>query len=384
MGKSDSDGYGGRGNYSQQDSQFSSASSGGSAGRYGDGNLARTNSSSTEVNRSDLFGGAQNRYAPDRGNAYASKSEGAQGDRYGNGNLARTNSSSTEVNRSDLFGGAQSRYGSGQGSAYGARQRPAQDGRFGQSGQSAVSGVDSGAYGGYGEQRELTEEEREEQQLEGTKDEIKQTREETLQSTNRTLQMMYQTVEVGQGTLAQLASQGERLQNAERNMDLAENYNAVGLDKAKELQTVNRSMFAVHVSNPFTAKKRAAARDQEVMDRHRMEKEARETTRRNHYQEAQTVAQSFRDMDINRDAPQSYSRVPREQNKYIFAEEGESEDEKEDAINRNLDEMGRVVGAIKGIATQTSVVLDQQIGVVDRLASKVRFVFCCSSFKIRF
>jgi len=235
-----------------------------------------------------------------------------------------------------------------------------------------VSAVDSGPYGGYGEQRELTEEEKEEQQIQATKAQIGQVRDQSLQSTNRTLQMMYQSIETGRGTLSQLGSQGERLQNAERNMDLADNYNAVGLDKTKELQTVNRSMFSVHVANPFTAKKRAAARDQEVMDRHRSEKDQREATRRAHYEEAQTVEQSFRGMDLNQQAPQSYSRVPREQNKYVFADEDESADEKEDAINRNLDEMYMAAGTLKSLASQTGVVLDQQNQVIDRIGAKVR------------
>ncbi|PKS10458.1 hypothetical protein jhhlp_002209 [Lomentospora prolificans] len=325
LAKSDSDSYRGGDNYSQG-SQSSYGSSSGPGGRYGNGNsgnngnLERTNSSSTEVNRGELFGGAQNRYNPERGNVYK-------------------------------------------------QQPPQDDQRYGQ-GKSAVAGGSSASYGGYGEQRELTEEEQEEQKVQNTMAQTSEVRNESIQSQHRTLQHMYQSIETGRGTLSMLASQGERLQNAERNMDLADNYNAVGFDKTKELQTVNRSMFSVHVSNPFTAKKRAAARDQEVMDRHRMEKEQREATRRNHYSETQTVEQSFRALEVNDPPPATYTRVPREQNKYIFADEDSDEDRKEQQINDNLDEMFRATTTMKGIATQLGTVLDQQVGVVDRLGAK--------------
>ncbi|CAI4216622.1 unnamed protein product [Parascedosporium putredinis] len=271
VSKGDSDSYGGRSNYSQS-SQPSYGSSGSTGGRYGGGNdgrgqLGRNDSTSTEANRGDLFGGAQNRYNAERGNAY--------------------------------------RDGPPQNQNQG-------DQRFGQ-GKSAVSAVDSGPYGG---------------------------------------------------------SQGERLQNAERNMDLADNYNAVGLDKTKELQTVNRSMFSVHVANPFTAKKRAAARDQEVMDRHRSEKDQREATRRAHYEESQAVEQSFRGMDLNQQPAPSYARPTRENNKFIFAEEDSDEERKEDAINNNLDEMFHLTTTLKSLATQTGSVLDQQNRVIDRIGAK--------------
>lgn len=328
VSKGDSDSYGGRSNYSQS-SQPSYGSSGSTGGRYGGGNdgrgqLGRNDSTSTEANRGDLFGGAQNRYNAERGNAY--------------------------------------RDGPPQNQNQG-------DQRFGQ-GKSAVSAVDSGPYGGYGEQRELTEEEKEEQKLQASKQELSQTRDESLQSTNRSMQLMYQTIETGRGTLSQLGSQGERLQNAERNMDLADNYNAVGLDKTKELQTVNRSMFSVHVANPFTAKKRAAARDQEVMDRHRSEKDQREATRRAHYEESQAVEQSFRGMDLNQQPAPSYARPTRENNKFIFAEEDSDEERKEDAINNNLDEMFHLTTTLKSLATQTGSVLDQQNRVIDRIGAK--------------
>jgi hypothetical protein len=39
-------------------------------------------------------------------------------------------------------------------------------------------------------------------------------------------------------------------------------------------------MFAVHVSNPFTAKSRAQQRDNDIMERHRNDRDVRDATRK--------------------------------------------------------------------------------------------------------
>lgn len=46
-----------------------------------------------------------------------------------------------------------------------------------------------------------------------------------------------------------------------------QNHNRAAEDKAKELKKLNRSMFAVHVSNPFTASSRAQQADMDVLER---------------------------------------------------------------------------------------------------------------------
>lgn len=50
-------------------------------------------------------------------------------------------------------------------------------------------------------------------------------------------------------------------------MHLYQNHNRSAEDKAKELKKLNRSMFAVHVSNPFTASSRAQQADMDVLER---------------------------------------------------------------------------------------------------------------------
>ncbi|KAL2113885.1 hypothetical protein VUR80DRAFT_2010 [Thermomyces stellatus] len=281
------------------------------------------------------------------------------------GGLDRTDSTSTDADRGNLFGGAKDRYQAQHGNIYDPAAKPTTG--YGQSGASAVG---SGSYGGYGEPRELTQEEKEEEELQNTKAQIRYIRDETLSSTNRSLQQMQNAMDAGQDTLARLAYQGERLHNADKNMDLAENHNTSGYEKAKELQTVNRSMFAVHVSNPFTAKKRAQARDEQVMERHRAEKSQREATRAAHWQEARLMENSQRIGNLSIE-DESFGRPQKANSKYMFEEsDDEEEQEKEKTIDGNLGLLLQGAKGLHQLATNTGEVLDEQNRIIDRIAVK--------------
>ena len=109
-------------------------------------------------------------------------------------------------------------------------------------------------------------------------------------------------------------------------MDITANHNRVAEDKAKELKQLNRSMFAVHVSNPFTASSRREQRDADVMERHHLEREAREATRRAGYDTNKRLEKTFN--DLGKQPPNSTSQKGSslaERAKYQF--EADSEDD---------------------------------------------------------
>jgi len=191
-----------------------------------------------------------------------------------------------DSNRDALFGGAKDRYV--------PPERKFERG-YGQSGASGGSA----SYDGYGQQRELTEEEQAQQELRDTSQQIRQIRDESLASGLRSLQMIEQSEETARGTLARLGAQGDRLHNTEMNLDRAAIHNRVAEEKTKELKTLNRSMFAVHVSNPFTSKQRAAAREQEVLERHRQDRDVRDQTRKEAYASTQRMEDTFRKAERN-------------------------------------------------------------------------------------
>lgn len=118
-----------------------------------------------------------------------------------------------------------------------------------------------------------------EEDITATKQQIRFIKQQDVASTENALRIAAQAEETGLATLTSLGLQNERIHNSEKNLDLAAAHTRIGNDKAKELKTISGSMFAIHFSNPFTASQRAAARDAELINKHRMERTTREETR---------------------------------------------------------------------------------------------------------
>ena len=348
-------GYGGN-RYDDNASAYSSNTSMSSRGPGGYGGLGRTDTMDGDDNRGALFGGAKDRYQPPRqGQGQAAGSYGQSGPP-----IAVPSSSSggygDDTNKAQLFGGASDRYA----------QQPKRD--YGH-----ASSSNDESYDGYGAPRELTEEEREQQEIQDIKQEIKDTRNASKQTTQRTLQMMYAAEETARGTYARLGAQADRLHNTEKNLDLASNYNKVAEDRTSELKTLNRSMFAVHVSNPFTAAQRKEARDAEVMERHRMEREQREATRRDAYSTNQRMEQNFKTLDKPKQLGSSSSRAA-ENSRFVFHDEDEVDHEAEEderKLNRDIDEMTHVAGRLGNVARLIGTEVESQNQLIDRIAMKV-------------
>jgi len=312
-------------------------------------------------------GYGSNRY--DGAPSYGAGSD--QGSKYGPGGyggLGRTNSNdttTTEDNRDALFGGAKDRYA----------QRtvpPPTNGRPG-GGYTAESGTSSqgGGYGAYGEERQLTAEEEEEEDVAATKQQIRFMKQEDVSSTRNALRIAAQAEETGRATLARLGAQGERIHNTEKNLDLAANHNRIAEEKAKELKTLNKSMFAVHVSNPFTASSRRATRDQEIIEKHRQEREERDATRAAAFGTQQRMERAFKELqpgDVGYRAPQTKASLA-ERSKYQFEADSE-DDEMENEIDSNLDALGHAAGRLNALARATGKEVDEQNKHIDVIIQK--------------
>ncbi|KAI9755601.1 MAG: Protein transport protein S9 plasma membrane t-SNARE [Lichina confinis] len=338
------------------------------AGGYGSGRPAESR-----------YGG--NRYGGGGSGAYGQESQyggaaaagGADGGGYGG--LGRTRSSDTnepDSNRDALFGGAQDRQQQQQqqqqqlpppngqpGGGYGAS-----DGYGGQSGGEA-------GYGAYGENRQLTAEEEEEQDVQAAKQQIRLMKQQDVASTRNALRVAAQAEETGRDTLERLAAQGERIHNTEKNLDLATNQNRIAEERAKELKTLNKSMFAVHVSNPFTKASRRQQRDDDVINKHRTERDQRDQTRASAFASKTRVEGAFHDLrpgDPGYDANRQKSRLA-ERARYQFEADSE-DDDMEDQIDRNLDSLGNVAGRLNALARATGREVDEQNKHIDVIISK--------------
>lgn len=308
-----------------------------------------------------------NRY--DTTNRYGSSPSVQSRGAGGYGGLGRSDSyetTTTEDNRDALFGDAKQRLAKKEslppnnaqpGGGYGA--------------DSGAGGSGETGYGAYGD-RQLTAEEEEEEDVEATKQQMRFMKQEDVSSTRNAVRLASQAEETGRSTLARLGAQGERIHNTEKNLDLASNHNRIAEEKARELKTLNKSMFAVHVANPFTSASRKAARDQDIMDKHRAEREQRDATRQAAFGTQQRMEGAFKDLQPGE--PGYRSRAPTkaslaERAKYQFEADSE-DDEMENEIDNNLDALHGAAGRLNLLARATGQEVDQQNKHIDRIIQK--------------
>lgn len=319
-----------------------------------------------------------------QGGSYAAQS-GYGNDRYGGGatgaatsrgpggygGLGRTPSNdtmSTDVGRNELFGNAAQRQ----------QAKPQQSAGYGQSGAygdnsggyGAVSGgygtEGPGGYGAYGD-RELTAEEQEEEDIMATKNEIKFMKQQDVSSTRNALRLAQQAEETGRDTLARLGAQGERIHNTERNLDLASTQNRIAEEKARELKTLNKSMFAMHVSNPFTASSRREERDRKIMENHQNDRAQRDATRKAAWESSARTDGVNRSLQAAGGAKGKSTLAERA--KYQFEADSE-DDEMENEIDSNLDALHGAAKRLNHLGRAMGEEVDTQNKHIDRIIGK--------------
>ncbi|KAI2471250.1 hypothetical protein F4781DRAFT_129603 [Annulohypoxylon bovei var. microspora] len=341
---------------------------------YGAPPLARNASSSSSATAPPPYSNAPPNDQPPSGyanNKYGSSSgygnnkynnSGAPAGRSGGyGGLGRTDSNGTDANRDALFSGAQER----------SEQRGTQqDGSYG----SGASGADS-KYGGYGQQRELTEEEKEYEEYKDLKKEIQETTKASVNSTENSMRALNQSLDVGMQSLARLGAQNERLYNTEQLVDSAIEKQRHADAQTKKLKTLNRSMFAVHVKNPFTEKRKTAEEETRVMAQNQSDRAVREATRREKFAQNSRMESNFNELNRG-EAPPSFSKPNRnDRNKYTLEDDSDEEGAQDlnndnDQIENNLNELQNGTFRLNRLAKALGDELDQGNKLIDRIGSK--------------
>jgi len=318
--------------------------SGGGGGGYGPDKYAARGGYGGEQSGSNPYGAPQPSGAARSG---------------GYGGLGRTASyeDAPDANRDQLFGGARERI----------EQRQQQMPPEYSYNNADQSGADT-SYGAYGD-RQLTAEEEEEEDISATKQEIRFMKQQDVASTRNALRIAAQAEETGRNTLARLGAQGERMHNTDRNLDIANNQVNISEDKQRELKTLNRSMFAVHVNNPFNAKQRQMEKDEKIMDRHRMEREQREASRDQAFKTTQRMNNNFKGLE-NAGGPSGPRKTNlAERSKYQF--EADSDDDRmEDEIDRNLDDLSGAAKRLNLLAKATGEEIESQNRLIERIGDK--------------
>ncbi|OBT53614.1 hypothetical protein VE04_06616 [Pseudogymnoascus sp. 24MN13] len=339
------------------------------------------------VGERSQYGGLPNGPASGRSNSYAASTTSTEtappaygAERYGSANGYGSN---RYDNTSSQYGGAPSVQSRGAGGYGGLGRSESADTATTEDNRNALFGdakernakkqsvppENAQPGGGYG--AGATREE-EEEDVEATKQEIRFMKQEDVSSTRNALRMASQAEETGRGTLARLGAQGERIHNTEKNLDLAANHNRIAEERTRELKTLNKSMFAVHVANPFTSQSRKAARDQNILDKHHAERDQREATRQAAFSSGQRMEGAFKEMQpgdrgYKAKAPAKASLADRA--KYQF--EADSEDDMmEDEIEGNLSELHGAAQRLNLLAQETGQALDEQDDLIRRVGVK--------------
>jgi protein transport protein SEC9 len=264
--------------------------------------------------------------------------------------------------RDNLFGGARERY----------EQRQQQSsGGYGTSDASGASGAggDSG-YGGYGERRELTAEEQEEEEVANIRRQIKETKLASANSAENSERIASQAVETALGTYARLGAQHERLNYTEGLLDKAGMSTREAEGQTKKLKHLNRSMFAVHVNNPFTSGKKTREMEQQILEQHRADRDLREATRKAGWQANDHMERGFKEIEATRNTDKWQRASGAEKSRYQFEDDSE-DDDAEDRIDAAMQRTAQHVGTLNSVARLMQKEIDSQDELIGRLGEKV-------------
>lgn len=288
-----------------------------------------------------------------------------------------------DPNRQALFGSAPEKYAqqkSAPPEAQTAAAAAGGAGGYGGGGPSPMGGAD-----GYGEARELTEEEKEDADVKRMNEETRYLRNETDQSLDRSLMIANQSIETARATMARMHHQRDRLFNAEANLDQAANHNKIAEHRTAELKHYNRSMFAVKVNNPFTSKQRAAEQAQAALDEHRAERQQREDTRRVAYLSNRDAEENFTQLDKKIDSSRRLGQNKSGMSGKFNLEDDDEEDiEKERQIDSKIDQLSGAVGTLNFTARAMGDFVADDIRHLDRITDKVREIHTALPFPFFF
>ncbi|KAI2058596.1 Protein transport protein S9 plasma membrane t-SNARE [Ophidiomyces ophidiicola] len=313
--------------------------------------------------------GDQGGYGKDR---YGGDDRSGGGSRYGPGGyggLGNSDPNAVDDNRNALFGDAQQRVQDRQQQQHDNGYPPPYSSHSGSQNESGAPGTTSGGYGAY-QERQLTAEEEEEEDVQAMKQEIRFMKQQDVSSTRNALRVAAEAEETGRSTLARLGAQGERIHNTEKNLDLAANQNRLADEKSRELKRLNKSMFTMHVANPFTSEERRKARDNAIIDRHQEERLQREETRQAAFRTEQRLGQTFKDMEKKGKSSTTQGKANlAERSKYQFEQDSE-DDEMENEIDSNLDALQGAAVRLNGLARATGRELEEQNNRLDVIMGK--------------
>ncbi|CCF59872.1 hypothetical protein KAFR_0I00910 [Kazachstania africana CBS 2517] len=207
------------------------------------------------------------------------------------------------------------------------------------------------------------QQEQEDEEIDQIKQEIRFVKQSSLASTKNTLKMAMDAEKAGMNTLGLLGHQSEKLNTIETNLDLIKVQNVTAEDKVSELEKLNRSIFAVHVGNPFNSRRRRREKEDTLRNRKIQENFMIEETNKSLYASTHRIenAMNGTDKSASSSMQQKYKRdeILQRAKAYQF-ENDEEDDDVEIEIDRNLDKIKQVSGRLRKLAIAAGDEVDAQ------------------------
>ncbi|KAK9480732.1 hypothetical protein V1514DRAFT_325256 [Lipomyces japonicus] len=249
------------------------------------------------------------------------------------------------------------------------------DGSQGQSGSSAS------LYGGYQDQVQ----EEDETEINAIKDQMRYVKKESLTTAQNARRYAEQAEASGLRTLQMLGEQSDQIANSEGSIAVTENQTKLGEDYAKELHSLNRSMFAIHVSNPFNSRRRIQEQEQKIKQSFHNQQLIRESDRQTQYNSQQRIMQAMGNAPGERrrqltETELRYREQMQKQKQSLaqtskFQFEPDDEDfEVERDIDATLDDIGAASARLNSMAKSINTELESQNQRIERLNDKTQKV----------
>ncbi|KAF9155834.1 Protein transport protein S9 plasma membrane t-SNARE [Linnemannia schmuckeri] len=346
-------------------------------------------------NNGGSYGGnsyGANRPAYGSNNSYGGNS--SNGSSYGGNNTYGSQSSQSSYGQNSNGGGYKSaprpgQYGQQQqygqnnnsggygGNQYGSNNQGYGGNQYGsnQYGGNQYGGQQYNNYGGYGDRNQVQPGQETEEDVDRVAQQIRDTRQESVNSTRNALRALQEAEESSGRTMTQLGEQSEQLGRIERSLDSAQIHADNAQEKAGELKTVNRSMFAIHIKNPFNSTKKREKELEEAKRKAAEELAQREAIRREEYQSKQRIDMAMGNGAYGRAQgnTNSYSNNgrggPGERSAYGFENTAE-DDAQENEIDQNLDAMGGYLARLKTSALTMNQEVNRQNERMTHITSK--------------
>ncbi|ODV89872.1 hypothetical protein CANCADRAFT_25262 [Tortispora caseinolytica NRRL Y-17796] len=184
-------------------------------------------------------------------------------------------------------------------------------------------------------------------------------------SSRNALRYAQEAEDSGRNTLGMLGSQSERITNTDATLGLASAQTRIAEEKAKELKKLNRSIFAIHASNPFNSKRKILEKEEKLKEQIAEDQANRERFRNAMHDTQSRIGSAMRADSKFKPADRQAKLADRA--RYQF--EGDSEDEElEDEINDNLDAIGQSASRLKSMALAAQEEVDRQNQHLDKIA----------------